>query len=307
MSTTRRHLAPPAFLAVLTLIAVFAGATLVSPQSPGSYEEAIRTWRAQREAELRADDGWLTLVGLHWLGQGPNTVGSAEGSAVRLPASAPAKLGTIDFDGAAAAFTPAPGVEVRINGAPARAMRLRPQPGDYETVTTGTVSFFIIQRGTRFGVRVRDAASPERLAFAGVRWYPVREAYRIRARYVAHDTPASIMIPNVLGDLTAWTSPGYVSFTMDGREVRLHPVLEGENARELFFIFRDGTTGNDTYPGGRFLYADLPPDGEVLLDFNKAISPPCAYTQYATCPLPPKENALTVRIEAGELNPHGPH
>jgi uncharacterized protein (DUF1684 family) len=301
-------------LAALLLLALASGPGFLPPltaqqargaEASNEYRRAVEAWRAEREASLRADDGWLTLVGLHWLRTGTNQVGASPAADVPLPAgSAPPSVGTIAFAGGVARFTPDPAADVRINGAPARAQVLRPQPGDYDTVTTGSVTFFVIKRGDRYGVRVRDANSPERKAFTGLRWYPIRDDYRVRARFIPSPAPASIMIANVLGAVEPWPSPGKVVFTLSGREFTLHPVLDGPEAKELFFIFRDGTTGSDTYPGGRFLYAPMPEHGEVVLDFNKAESPPCAYTAFATCPLPPRENALPIRIEAGELNPH---
>lgn len=274
-------------------------------QSADAYARSIDAWRAQREAVLRADDGWLTLVGLHWLHEGANSVGARPTADVPLPeGSAPAAVGTIELAGGAAWFRPAPADGIRINGAPARPQRLRPQPGDYDVVTTGSVTFFVIKRGDRYGVRVRDAESPGRRNFAGLHWYPVRDRYRVTATFVPHRSPTSISIANVLGAVEAWPTPGKAVFTLDGREFTLHPVLDGADARELFFIFRDATSGSDTYGGGRFLYAEMPRNGQVVLDFNKAESPPCAFTPFATCPLPPKENALPIRIDAGEMNPH---
>jgi uncharacterized protein (DUF1684 family) len=274
-------------------------------QSGDAYTRSINDWRARREAGLRADDGWLTLVGLHWLREGANSVGGRPTADVPLPeGSAPAAVGTIELAGGLVRFRPAPAGGVRINGAPARPQPLRPQPGAYDVVTTGSVTFFVIKRGDRYGVRVRDAENPARRNFAGLRWYPVREHYRVTATFVPHQSPTSILIANVLGTVEPWPTPGKVVFTLDGREFTLHPVLDGADARELFLIFRDATSGSDTYGGGRFLYAGMPKNGQVVLDFNKAESPPCAFTPFATCPLPPKENALPIRIEAGEMNPH---
>ena len=136
-----------------------------------------------------------------------------------------------------------------------------------------------------------------------MQWYPVDEAHRVTARWVAHPTPQTIPIANVLGQVDELPTPGYAAFTIGGAEVRLHPVLETPDAKELFFIFKDATSGKDTYPAGRYLYTPLPADGELVLDFNKAYSPPCAFTPYATCPLPPPQNRLKVRIEAGEKKP----
>jgi hypothetical protein len=277
--------------------------------APGSgssdYRRSIETWRAEREAKLKADDGWLTLVGLFWLEEGVNRVGATPEAEVALvKGSAPAAIGTITLRGTVARFEPAPGADVRINGKPAAAQTLRPQPGDYDVVTTGSVTMFVVKRGDRYGVRVRDSNSAQRREFSGLRWFPIREDLRVTARFIPHPTPTSIMIANVLGAAEPWPTPGKVVFRLNGRELTLHPVLDGPGANELFFIFRDGTTGSATYPGGRFLYAPMPTNGIVELDFNKAESPPCAFTAFATCPLPPKENALPVRIEAGELDPH---
>jgi len=281
------------------------GVAQVKPPSGSSseYRRLVESWRAEREANLKADDGWLTLVGLHWLQEGINRIGGDPTAEVPLPQDSP-EIGTIHFAAGTARFTPATGADVRINGRPARTQVLRPQPGDYDVVTTGSVTMFVIRRGDRYGVRVRDANSAQRREFTGLRWFPIREDYRVTARFIPHSKPTSMMIANVLGAVEPWPTPGKAVFTLDGREFTLHPVLDGPEATALFFIFRDGTTGSDTYPGGRFLYAAMPENGVVVLDFNKAESPPCAFTAFATCPLPPKENSLPVRIEAGELNPH---
>jgi hypothetical protein len=292
--------------ALVWLVVSGVGWASQAAEQPGAtYAGTIEAWRADREAELRADDGWLTLVGLFWLHEGPNAMGGGDANAVPLPASSsPARLAVMDLTAGVVRITPEPGTALRINGKPASAQTLAPQPGDYDVLTIGSLTFFVIKRGDRFGVRVKDRESEARRTFTGLRWFPIREASRIRARFVAHAAPTSIMIANVLGSIDPWPSPGYAVFTLDGREYRLHAVLDGADAKELFFVFRDLTTGQETYPGGRFLYAAMPVNGEVVLDFNKAHSPPCAFTPFATCPVPPKENHLAVRIEAGELNPH---
>lgn len=289
------------------VLSLFLPSALARPQDAAqdrTYLQQIERWRADRAAELRADDGWLTLVGLHWLREGANTIGAGDTNGVPLPDSVPARLGTLVLDKDTVRFTPAPVAGLLINGKPAVAQVLAPQPGPYDVVSMGSVTWFVIKRGDRFGVRVRDRNSPARRDFAGLHWFPVRESFRLRARFVTHRTPTSIMIANVLGAVDPWPSPGYAEFSVGGQVCRLHAVLDGPDSKELFFIFRDQTTGKETYPGGRFLYAEMPVNGEVLLDFNKAHSPPCAFTPFATCPLPPKENHVAVRIEAGELDPH---
>jgi uncharacterized protein (DUF1684 family) len=300
---------------LVVIIAAFAagGSSLCIEHSPqrtappaiSGYIASIEAWRAQREADLKAEDGWLSLVGLFWLQEGVNRVGGDPTADVPLPeGSAPGAVGTITFEDRIARFSPAAGAGVRVNGQPARDGILHPQPGNYDSVTTGTVTFFVIKRGERYGVRVRDSRSPARTTFAGLRWYPISEEYRVRAQFRPHPSPTSIPITNVLGATEPWPTPGTVVFTLKGREYTLHPVLDGPDARELFFIFKDRTTGLETYPGGRFLYSALPVNGEVVLDFNKAHSPPCAFTPFATCPVPPRENALPLPIEAGERDPH---
>lgn len=271
------------------------------------YLAEIEKWRAAREQRLKADGGWLTVSGLFWLKDGANTVGSAKGSDVRLPPSAPARAGVIDFaPGGKATLRPEPGVRIESAGKPVgAAMELRADTaeGGPDVLVMGPVSLQVIERGGRYGVRMKDNEAERRRSFAGLKWYPVNEAYRVTARFVTHATPRTIPIANVLGQVDALASPGYAVFTLGGTEVRLHPVLEAPDAKELFFIFKDATSGKDTYPAGRYLYTPLAKDGTLVLDFNKAYSPPCAFTPYATCPLPPPQNRLKIRIEAGEKKP----
>lgn len=290
-----------AALAVLALWPV----EVARAQTDGTYVQEVQEWRAQREASLRRDDGWLTVVGLTWLKAGENRIGSDPRCDIVLPSpSVPPTIGTVHFDGSRALFRPAPGADARINGSPATEQVLRPPPDGPDVISAGTVTAFVIRRGSRFGIRMRDTESEARRTFAGNEWFPIQDAYRVKARFVPHPQPTTVMIPNVLGDLDPWPSPGIVTFTLGGTTCTLQAVYEGADRDALFFIFRDGTTGQGTYPAGRFLYADAPVAGEVVLDFNKAHSPPCAFTPYATCPLPPKGNALPVRVEAGERYAH---
>lgn len=253
-----------------------------------AYRARIEEWRRQREAALTADGGWLTVTGLFWLHEGANTFGSASSSDMVLPPD-PAL-------GSGGAFLLSNGkVTLRMNGQ-MRELRLD-SPGKPDAVTLGSLTMFVIRRGGKYGIRLKDNNSRLRKEFTGLHYFPVREDYRIRTRLV----PDSRKIPilNVLGQVEDTPSPGYVEFEMHGRKLRLTPVEE--TPHELFFIFRDLTAGQETYASGRFLDTELGKDGEVVLDFNKAYNPPCAFTPYATCPLPPKENRLAVRIEAGEL------
>jgi uncharacterized protein (DUF1684 family) len=167
-----------------------------------------------------------------------------------------------------------------------------------DVAKVGRLSLFVIKRGEKYGIRLKDPESEYRREFHGIEVFPASAEYRVTAKWVAE--PAKIPILNVLGQTEEMKSPGYAVFRIHGQEYRLRPVLEADDAQELFFIFRDQTSAKETYGAGRFLYSEMPKDGHVVLDFNKAYNPPCAFTPYATCPLPPPENRLAVRIEAGE-------
>ena len=269
-----------------------------------SYQSSIEHWRQEREAKLKADDGWLCVAGLFWLVDGVNSAGSAASSPIRLPRG-PAHICDFNFHAGKTTFQSDPKVAVTIDGKPAKSAALRADtdPGGPDEVTAGDFTLFVIHRGNRYAVRLRDRKSEFRRNFTGLHWFPVRDSYRVAARFVAYDQPRRIAVPNILGETENEPSPGYVVFTLNGRQYRLDPVWDD---KELFFIFRDATSGKQTYGSGRFLKADPPKNGVVVLDFNKAYNPPCAFTSYATCPLPPKQNRLTVAIEAGELT-YGHH
>ncbi len=272
---------------------------LVAGKEP-SYQAEIEQWRQHRQAALKADDGWLTVAGLFWLKEGENTVGADPSNNVVLPkGSAPSKVGVFDFHNGNTTFHSAPGVQATVDGKPATAAILKPDAsGEPDVLRANDLSMFVIKRGTRFGIRLKDKNNEARKAFTGLKYFPVHERFRITARFVPYATPKMLPIPNILGDTEEDASPGYVEFSLNGQQCRLDPVAEGDS---LFFIFRDLTSGKETYPSGRFLYAVKPRNGEVILDFNKAVNPPCAFTDFATCPLPPRQNYLPVRVEAGEL------
>ncbi len=271
---------------------------------PSSYTAEIRDFQAQRAQGLLADDGWLTVAGLFWLKPGPNVAGSAAGSDILLPARAPARLGVFELQDGRVTFRADPAASVFSGGARVGTAPIEAASDDASALAVGDLRMFVIHRGDRFAVRLRDLKSATRSGFSGLKFYPVRPAYRVRARFTAHEQPRKVAIPNVVGQVSEMTSPGYVTFTLAGKEWRLEPVYETDDPQDLFFIFRDATSRDSTYPAGRFLYAPLPRDGHVILDFNKAYNPPCAFTDFATCPLPPRQNQLALRIEAGELAYH---
>ncbi len=271
-----------------------------------SYEASIEEWRAERESALKADDGWLTVAGLFWLKEGDNRAGTAAGDEIALPrgGSDPAKLGVFSLSKGVVRFRAAEGVEVKIDGKAAKEGVLRTDVGgEPDTVEAGDLTMFAIERGGRCAIRLRDKNSEMRRNFTGLRWYPVQERYRVAAEFHAYPETKTILTPNAMGGKIPMPSPGYAEFEFNGEHLRLQPVLEDG---QLFFVFRDQTAGRTTYGSGRFLYAEMAKEGKVTLDFNKAYNPPCAFTPYATCPLPIPENRMPVAIEAGELN-YGGH
>jgi uncharacterized protein (DUF1684 family) len=271
------------------------------PMAPdAAYQAEIEKWREAREARLKADDGWLTVAGLFWLKHGDNTVGTDPSSDLVLPkGSAPAKVGVLDFHDGITSFQAASGVSVTLDGQPAKSGVLKPDSsGSPDLLSVNELTMFVIERGERYGIRLRDKNSLMRKAFKGLKYYPPKEGYRVVGKFVSYDPPKTIPIPNILGQVEQTPSPGYVVFTLKGRECRLDSITEGDT---LFFIFKDLTSGKETYPPGRFLNTEMPKNGEVILDFNKAYNPPCAFTPYATCALPPEQNKLAIAIEAGEL------
>jgi uncharacterized protein len=285
----------------MVLAAIIMIASL-PPQTPpdAAYSAEIEKWREAREARLKADDGWLTVAGLFWLKHGDNTLGTDPVSDIVLPkGSAPAKVGVFDFHDGITSFQAAAGVSVTVDGQPATSGVLKPDSsGAPDILSVNELTMFVIERGERYAIRLRDKKSEMRKAFKGLKYYPPKEEYRVVGKFVPYDPPKTIPIPNILGQVEQTLSPGYVIFTLNDREWRLDPITEGDT---LFFIFKDLTSGKETYPPGRFLNTEMPKNGEVILDFNKAYNPPCAFTPYATCPLPPEENKLPIAIEAGEL------
>ncbi len=245
-----------------------------------TYETEILKWRQEREAALKAPAGWLSLAGLFWFHEGANQFGKDPACDIPLP-EGPEHAGVFEFHGGKVTSE---GREIK--------------PGASDPIQVGRLSLFVIQRGDKVGIRLRDPESAARRNFHGLASFPISENYRVTAKWVAE--PRDIPILNVLGQTSPSPSPGYAVFELRGRQFKLRPIIEEPGAKELFYIFRDQTAGRETYGAGRFFYSEMPHDGTVVLDFNKAYNPPCAFTPYATCPLPPPENRLAVRIEAGE-------
>jgi uncharacterized protein len=286
----------------IAIAAVFCLALQAAGPS-ADYRRQIDQWRAERQKKLTADDGWLTVAGLDWLKEGDNPIGTDPASQIHLPPnSAPVRVATIAFHAGQAVLRPVAGVPLMLNGKPATQTALHE---DTDILSINRLKFYLIRRSDRFGIRLKDNDSPERKHFAGLNWYAVDPSWRIRAKFTAWDKPHTLSYSNNIGQPETDPSPGYVTFTRNGREYKLEPMLEDG---ELFFVLRDRTSGKTTYGASRFLYTQQAKDGFVWLDFNKAENPPCAFTAYATCPLPAPQNRLDLAIEAGEqIYKGGPH
>ncbi|WP_028917438.1 DUF1684 domain-containing protein [Pseudoxanthomonas sp. J35] len=266
-----------------------------------------QAWRDGRLEDLLRPDGWTSLVGLHWLELKAHYIGSGEriGNGVRL-AFGPEKMGLLQLgrDGSWS-FTPEQGVELTFDGEPLKGrVVLRndrdPQPSVIG-FDEGKGLVTLLRRGDRDALRVKHADAPTRLQFAGLEYWPADPSWRIEGRFIPHPPGKTLPIGDIVGTLGDSPNPGVVEFERDGRTFRLEAL--GEPGGELFFVLADRTSGHGSYPAGRFLDAAWPgPDGKVVLDFNRAYNPPCAFTLFATCPLPPPENRLDLQVTAGEKN-----
>jgi len=316
MNHRRRTISFPSRAALAPLVAAFLVATgcggpAAPPPPPADWQPALESWRAEREAGLKRPNGWLSLVGLWWLQPGETPFGSDPSLPIALSAgSGPERAGSLVVAGDTVTLWPAPGAGVAVNGAPATdGMTLAPDAtGKPDVVTVGRVSFTVIRRGSKVGVRAKDPDSPALARFHGLAWYPPDPVWRIPARFERAAEPKQVTVPSAGGVEQPMWAIGVAHFTLDGRDRTLISLGGSPDDEELFFVFKDRTSGEETYGAGRFLDADAPgPDGGFVLDFNRAYNPPCAFTPFATCPLPPKENALDVAVRAGEKKVAGGH
>ena len=290
----------------LVLVAGVLLAGCEQPQFPVTAAEhaaGIEAWQQKRDAGLRAETGWLTLVGLYWLEPGENTFGSSADNALVLEHPAlPGHAGTFIHNDDGVAFRASPGVAVTHEGQPVDEMALVDDQHENTTLlATGSLRFYAIERAGRYGVRVRDLENPERQQFQGLDYFPTSLEWRKEARFVPWPSPRGVKIINILGMVDEMASPGELVFTHDDTEYRITALADAGD-EQWFIMIADGTSGRETYGAGRYLYIDPPVDGVALLDFNKAYNPPCAFTALATCPLPPVSNRLPLRITAGEKN-----
>ncbi|HWW33011.1 MAG TPA: DUF1684 domain-containing protein [Steroidobacteraceae bacterium] len=287
--------------ALMLLVWPAAGAAGASPALAGE-QAAIARWRSERVESLTSDSGWLTLAGLFWLKEGDNTFGRAAGNSLVLDNAALADAaGSFVLSGRQVRFVARPGSGVSHDGREVTTLDLTPDSSGHPTVlASGALRFYVIERAGNLGVRVRDLNNPHRTGFRGLEYFPVSADWVVNARFERYTPVRHIRIINILGMELEMDSPGAVVFTRNGREWRLDTVLEEPGDQELFIMFADATSGHETYGAGRFLYIPLPAGDSVPVDFNKAYNPPCALNEFATCPLPPWQNRLKLKVTAGE-------
>ena len=289
-------------LAGVTVVLLMLAACSSQPSfDADTWVRSVEEWRTARQDRLREPDSWLTLVGLYWLEKGPNTFGSGTDNDIVFPRSAPSRLGVIHYDDGGFRLASAPGAGMTVDGRSVAAAALSTDHDDANTIMQwGSLEWYLIERQDQVGLRLKDSLAAARLAFEGLDYYEIDASWRVEARFEPYDPPRTIPVPTILGTVSDSPSPGEVVFERDGTEYRLQAVAD-EDDNKYFLIFADETNGTETYGGGRFLYADAADEsGRVVVDFNKAYSPPCVFSPYATCPLPPPGNSIALAIEAGE-------
>jgi uncharacterized protein (DUF1684 family) len=264
------------------------------------YEQGILKWRQEVDNNIRRENGWLALAGLFWLRKGTNVIGSDPQSDILLPKRAPARLGTFEFDGNNVTLNVEASLPVEVNGVGTISVLLDADQEDVPSfITFSDMRMVVVRRSKGVGIRVWDNAREARRTFPSRRWYPIKEELRVPATYTRYETPKIVKLPDILGAILDEPMQGYVSFEINGRKHQL--MVEELPDRRLFIQFMDPTNNHGTYPSGRYHYTDAHENGRVFIDFNKAYSPPCAFTEFATCTFPPQENHLNVAIEAGEI------
>jgi uncharacterized protein (DUF1684 family) len=280
--------------------------TLFTFAQDSDYIKEITEWHEQRITRLKQPDGWLSLVGLFWLQEGENTFGADASNDIRFPKyKADDFMGSFFRDGKQVSIKINDDVEVTSAGEPVYEMELQADvSGEPTLLEHNSLRWYIIIRGERVGVRLKDVQSETVKNFAGIPTFPIDEKWKIKARLQQYDPPITIKIPDVLGDVSESPCPGALVFEYDGTQYRLHPSGTMDSP-SYFLIFSDASSGDETYGAGRFLsIPHVDENGETVIDFNKAVNPPCAFTPYATCPLPPRGNHLPFKVLAGEKDLH---
>jgi hypothetical protein len=281
-----------------------------------TWEKETAAWREAHEADLLKPDGWLSLIGLEWLQPGDNSVGSAANNIIRIAPGSPAHLAVLHLEGNTVALnSPGEGFpkDFLVAGSPAKPQVLRAEADNDKVsphLTIGTLNMYVIRREARFALRIKDSHSPSIIGFHGLQWYPPDAAYRVTAKWTPYVPAKTVTLATLVGTNHDEPVPGVAEFILAEKTLRLEPVLEDPTVAKLFFILRDTTSATTTYGACRFLYTGFPTNGldkpgELVLDFNRLENPPCAYTPFSTCPLPPPGNRLPIALPVGEKRYHG--
>jgi len=268
-----------------------------------NYTREVEDWKSNRATRLKGDDGWLTVVGLYWLKDGQNKFGTNPSNDVVFPKDrGPAFAGSFYLEKGKVRIEAPANSGITVNNKPVTSMVLESDHDgntDPTEIHMGSLTFFVLNRGDKMAIRLKDKESPARQKFTGLEYYPINPSWRVEAKYEPYNPPKKMPIVNVLGMVEDTPSPGALVFNVDGKSYRLDTIQE-PNEKDLFVIFGDKTNGHDTYGAGRYLYAPHPVNGKSVVDFNKSYNPPCSFTHFATCPLPPPQNKLPIEIQAGE-------
>lgn len=282
------------------LLLVTLGAAIIGTSPTADFAQVTREWRLKQDSSLKQERGWLSVAGLFWLEEGENSFGTDTAPTIRIP-DGPPVAGSFTRRGKEV-YLESPAEGITVNGASPTAVALKSDAsGRPDSIRVGRVQMNVIQRGDRIGIRLYDPLAETRTKFKGRTWFPADEKWVIRAKFVPYNPPKKVSILNVLGDRSVVPVPGYIEFKRDGKTQRLD--AQGDQSG-LFLNFQDATSGKETYPSGRFLDTPGPKDGFVEIDFNRAVNPPCAFTLFATCPLPPPGNRLSIPVRAGEKTHH---
>jgi uncharacterized protein len=288
---------------MFTILVIFVSCTSLSEEEK-QYIQQIDDWHNKRVERLKAKDSWLSLAGLFWLNEGENSFGSNKTNDLVFPeGKATDFMGWFDLKNGEVKVRLKPGIDITLNDQPLKDMIMQnDNTGKPSILRYESLSWFVIKRENKYGIRLKDSEHPEFDRFAGIERFDVDMDWRVEAKFIAYNPVKIIEVPTVLGTILKDPSPGYLQFDIDGKSFQLDPTGKIESKR-LFLIFADQTNGDETYGAGRFLVIDFPhPDSTIYIDFNKAYNPPCTFTIYATCPLPPRQNQLPIKITAGEKN-----
>jgi uncharacterized protein (DUF1684 family) len=285
----------------------FQGCSKPEDREDRIYVQEVQKWHNKRIASLKKSDGWLSLTGLYWLKEGRNSFGGSEKNNIKFAGiNLPPKMGEFLLKDSVIFIEVEPGITITHDDQPILKMKLSYNgTGDPTILRYQSLLWYVIKRGDRYAIRLKDSQSESLKNFKGIETYPIQSKWRVTANFIPYETPGTIEVPNVLGTIIDSPSPGKLSFTLENRNYTLDPIADPEDKR-WFIIFGDETNGEETYGAGRYMYIDAPGvDGTTIIDFNKSYNPPCVFTPYATCSLPPDQNFLEIRLTAGEKYYYG--